>query len=58
LVKEALETLKRLSGDRSTDIRDAVEIAVKSWAAAFHAVKPEPPPAEQMPQTQAGDQSG
>ena len=37
LVKEALETLKRLAGDQSTDIRDAVEIGVKSWAAAYHA---------------------
>jgi hypothetical protein len=37
LVKEALTTLKHLSGDRSTDIRDAVELAVKDWAAAYHA---------------------
>ena len=37
LVKEALETLKRLVTDRSTDIRDAVERAVKDWAAAYHA---------------------
>jgi len=37
LAKEALETLKRLSGDRSTDIRDAVEMAVKAWATAYHA---------------------
>ena len=38
LVKEALETLKKLSTDRSTDIRDAVEIAVNSWAAAYRAM--------------------
>jgi hypothetical protein len=37
LVKEALETLKKLAADRSTDIRDAVELAVKSWATAYHA---------------------
>jgi HEAT repeat protein len=37
LVKEALETLKNLQGDRSTDIRDAVEIAVKAWAGAYRA---------------------
>jgi len=37
LVKDALTTLKNLMGDRSTDIRDAVELAVKSWAAAYHA---------------------
>ena len=37
LVKEALETLKNLQGDRITDIRDAVEIAVRDWAAAYHA---------------------
>ena len=36
LVKDALTTLKRLSGDRSTDIRDAVELAVKDWAVAYH----------------------
>jgi len=34
--KEALEMLKSLMGDRSTDIRDAVEAAVKSWAATYH----------------------
>jgi hypothetical protein len=39
LQKEALETLKRLSGDRSTDIRDAVDMAVKAWATAYHAIK-------------------
>ena len=44
LVKEALETLKQLSNDRSTDIRDAVEMAVKSWATAYHATKVEQPP--------------
>ena len=37
LVKDALETLKHLMGDRSTDIRDAVELAIKTWAAAYHA---------------------
>jgi hypothetical protein len=41
LVKEALATLKSLVGDKSTDIRDAVEIAVKSWAAAYHAAMEE-----------------
>ena len=44
LVKEALETLKRLTNDRSTDIRDAVEMAVKTWAAAYHAAVAAPPP--------------
>ena len=39
LEKEALETLKNLSGDRSTDIRDAVEIAVKEWATAYRIAK-------------------
>jgi len=37
LVKDALATLKSLTGDRSTDIRDAVEIAIKDWATAYHA---------------------
>ena len=37
LVKDALTTLSNLKGDRSTDIRDAVELAVKDWAAAYHA---------------------
>jgi hypothetical protein len=37
LVKDALETLQRLSSDRSTDIRDAVERAVKAWAAEYRA---------------------
>ena len=37
LVKDALATLKNLMGDRSTDIREAVELAVKDWAAAYHA---------------------
>ena len=44
LVKDALETLKRLSGDRSTDIRDAVEAAVNAWAAAYHAMVAEQSP--------------
>jgi HEAT repeat protein len=35
LAKEALETLKNLSRDRSTDIREAVEIAVKDWTTAY-----------------------
>ena len=39
LEKEALETLKNLSGDRSTDIRDAVEKAVKEWATAYRVAK-------------------
>ena len=38
LVKDALTTLKGLMEDRSTDIRDAVELAVKDWAAAYHAM--------------------
>lgn len=37
LVREALETLKNLTTDKSTDIRDAVEMAIKDWAAAYHA---------------------
>ena len=37
LVKEALETLQRLAHDQSTDVRDAVEIAVKTWAAEYRA---------------------
>ena len=37
LLKEALTTLKNLMGDRSTDIREAVDIAIKDWAAAYHA---------------------
>jgi len=40
LAKEALETLKRLANDRSTDIRDAVDIAVKAWAAEYRATTP------------------
>ena len=44
LTKEALETLKILSGDRSTDIRDAVEIAVKAWTAAYRALTAEHTP--------------
>jgi len=43
LAKEALETLKRLTGDRSTDIREAVEKAVTAWAAAYHATVAEHP---------------
>ena len=43
LVKEALETLQHLMGDRSTDIRDAVEMAVKAWATAYRAATAEPP---------------
>ena len=39
LVKEALETLNKLMGDRSTDVREAVEIAVKTWAAAYRAAQ-------------------
>ncbi|MCL2005502.1 MAG: HEAT repeat domain-containing protein [Planctomycetaceae bacterium] len=35
--KEALETLKRLMTDRATDIRDAVERAIKTWAATYRA---------------------
>jgi HEAT repeat protein len=38
MVKEALESLKRMSGDRSTDIREAVESAIKYWAATYHAM--------------------
>jgi len=38
LVKEALTTLKGLMTDRSTDIREAVEHAIRDWAAAYHAV--------------------
>jgi len=41
LVKEALESLKRLMGDRSTDIRDAVELAVQAWATAYRATTAE-----------------
>jgi hypothetical protein len=37
LVKEALETLSRLKNDRTTDIRDAVELAINTWAAAYRA---------------------
>jgi len=37
LVKDALTTLSNLKSDRSTDIRDAVERAVKDWASAYHA---------------------
>jgi hypothetical protein len=37
LMKEALATLNNLRADRSTDIRDAVELAIKDWAAAYHA---------------------
>jgi HEAT repeat protein len=43
LVKEALATLKNLTTDRSTDIRDAVDIAVKDWAAAYRVATAEPP---------------
>jgi hypothetical protein len=45
LVKEALETLKKLSGDRFSDIRDAVEIAVQNWATAYRAAATPPPSA-------------
>ena len=44
LSKEALETLKRLMGDRSTDIREAVEVAVKTWAAAYRSAQTPPDP--------------
>ena len=37
LAKNALATLQHLSNDRSTDIRNAVETAVKRWAAAYRA---------------------
>jgi hypothetical protein len=37
LVKDALAALKSIENDRSTDIRDAVKIAVQNWAAAYHA---------------------
>ncbi|MDR3182267.1 MAG: hypothetical protein LBT89_04980 [Planctomycetaceae bacterium] len=37
MTKEALETLQRLMTDRATDIRDAAELAVKNWAAAYRA---------------------
>ena len=39
LVKDALETLSNLKGDRSTDIRDAVEMAINAWATAYRAGK-------------------
>ena len=45
LVKDALATLKNLENDRSTDIRDAVRIAVQNWAAAYHAITAELRPA-------------
>jgi len=37
LAKEALQTLKNLTNDRVTDIREAVEIAVNAWATAYRA---------------------
>ena len=40
LVKDALAALKSIENDRSTDIRDAVRIAVQNWAAAYHAMHP------------------
>jgi len=39
LVKDALAALKSIENDRSTDIRDAVQIAVQNWAAAYHAMQ-------------------
>jgi HEAT repeat protein len=44
LVKDALATLKSIENDRSTDIRDAVKIAVQNWAAAYHAMQNQPRP--------------
>ena len=44
LMKDALETLKYLMGDRSTDIRDAVEKAVKAWAVAYRNTTQMPTP--------------
>ena len=45
LVKDALAALKSIENDRSTDIRDAVRIAVQNWAAAYHAMKEQLRPA-------------
>jgi hypothetical protein len=39
--KEALESLKRLTSDRYTDIREAAESAIKTWAATYHALMAE-----------------
>jgi HEAT repeat protein len=42
LTKEALEALRNLMHDRVTDVRDAVAIAVKDWAAAYRAMATPP----------------
>ena len=42
MAKEALEALKNLMHDRVTDVRDAVEIAVKDWATAYRAMTTPP----------------
>ena len=39
LVKESLETLNGLSNDRATDIRDAVKIAIQTWATGYRAAQ-------------------
>ncbi|MDR0327948.1 MAG: hypothetical protein LBI05_06615 [Planctomycetaceae bacterium] len=39
LTKESLETLKKLSADKSTSIRDAVELAIKDWATEYRTAK-------------------
>ena len=45
IVKEALETLKHLMNDRTTDVRDAAAIAVKEWAAAYRTMTAQSQPA-------------
>ena len=42
LLKDALESLKKLMGDKSSAIRDAAETAVQSWAAAYRAAQAHP----------------
>ena len=39
LVKDALVALKNMENDHSTDIRDAVRMAIQNWAAAYHAMR-------------------
>ena len=39
LMKEALEALLHLRNDRTTDVRDASERAVKDWEAAYRSMK-------------------
>ena len=40
LVKDALAALKSMENDRSTNIREAVRVAIQNWAAAYHACHP------------------